>query len=273
MADVRMASPSVPAVLETVIVSAADATDAPTPIRPNTDARSTTATASACMTAGEHGRSHVCARSDVRRSQADTTSAHRARRGCASIGLRRGGTLAHVRTVILDPPTAGLEELLERRRRAGLDRLDEVWEGELHMVPAPSGEHADIVQQLAEVLGPLARAAGLVATMGDFNLGDGEHDYRVPDGGVHRQRPRGVWHTTAALIVEIISPGDETWEKLPFYAAHHVDEALIVNPAERRVHWLALAQGQYQPVQHSSLIELGPVDLTDQIDWPTVEDA
>jgi Uma2 family endonuclease len=181
-----------------------------------------------------------------------------------------GGTLSDVRTVILDPPTAGLEDLLERRRRSGLDRLDEVWEGELHMVPAPSGEHADIAQQLAEVLGPLARAAGLVATMGDFNLGDSEHDYRVPDGGVHRDRPRGVWHPTAALVVEIISPGDETWEKLPFYASHQVDEVLIVDAAERKVHWLVLEQSEYQPVERSALIDLSPAGLAERIDWPTV---
>ncbi len=109
--------------------------------------------------------------------------------------------------------------------------------------------------------------------MGDFNLGESEHDYRVPDGGVHRQRPRGVWHSTAALVVEIISPGDETWEKLPFYAAHHVDELLIVDPTKRQVRWLALAQHEYQPAQRSGLIDLGPADLVDQIDWPTINSA
>lgn len=138
------------------------------------------------------------------------------------------------------------------------------------MVPAPSGEHADIAQQLAEVLGPLAREAGLVATMGDFNLGESEHDYRVPDGGIHRGRPRGVWHSTAALVVEIISPGDETWEKLPFYAAHHVDEVLIAGPAERKVHWLALEHGEYQRVERSGLVDLGPAELAERIDWPAV---
>jgi hypothetical protein len=29
-------------------------------------------------------------------------------------------------------------------------------------------------------------------------------------------------------VIEIVSPGDESWDKLPFYAAHEVDEALIV---------------------------------------------
>jgi hypothetical protein len=42
-----------------------------------------------------------------------------------------------MRTLILDPAPAKLEELREQRRRSGLDRLDEVWEGVLHMVPAP----------------------------------------------------------------------------------------------------------------------------------------
>ena len=173
-----------------------------------------------------------------------------------------------MRTLILDPPSAGLDQLIERRRHAGLDRLDEVWEGVLHMVPSPSGEHADIAQQLAILLDAPARAAGLIPTMGGFNLGDAEEDYRVPDGGLHRGRPRGVWHPTAALVVEIMSPGDETWEKRPFYAKHHVDELLIVDPDECADHWLALEDGEYRPIEQSRLIDLGAEDLAQRIDWP-----
>jgi Uma2 family endonuclease len=172
-----------------------------------------------------------------------------------------------MRTLILDPSSAGLDELLERRCRSGLDRLDEVWEGVLHMVPAPSGEHADITQQLAVLLNGPARAAGLFPTMGEFNLGV-EHDFRVPDGGLHQQRLRGVWHSTAALVVEIVSPGDETWEKLPFYAAHQVDELLIIDSGGRAVHWLALTDGEYRPVERSDLIDLGAAELAERIDWP-----
>ncbi len=172
--------------------------------------------------------------------------------------------------LILDPSSSGLDEVLKRRRRSGLDRLDEVWEGVRHMVPAPSGQHAEITQQLAEILGGPARAAGLVPAMGEFNLGESEHDFRVPDGGVHRARPRGVWFATAALVVEIISPGDESWEKLPFYARHAVDEVLIVDPQERVVHWLALVDGGYQPTERSGLVDLGGADLVKRIDWPAV---
>lgn len=173
-----------------------------------------------------------------------------------------------MRTVVLDPPTASLDELLERRRRSGLDRLDEVWDGVLHMVPAPTGEHADVTHQLGRLLDAPARAAGLWPTMGEFNLGDSEDNFRVPDGGLHRRRPRGVWHHTAALIVEIASPNDESWEKLPHYAAHGVDEVLIVDPRKRKVHWLGLRDGDYLPIEHSALIDLGPDELAKRIDWP-----
>jgi Uma2 family endonuclease len=77
-----------------------------------------------------------------------------------------------------------------------------------------------------------------------------------------------MWHPTAALVVEIISPGDESWEKLLFYAAHHVDEVLIVDPDTRQVHWLGLAGDEYQPIERSALIDLGPAELAQRIDWP-----
>ena len=125
-----------------------------------------------------------------------------------------------------------------------------------------------ISQQLAELLGPPARAAGLRPTISEFNLGDSEHDFRVPDGGLHRPGATGVWHATAALVVEILSEGDETWQKLPFYAVHHVDEIVIVDPAERTTTWLGLRDGEYQPIQRSALIKLGPVELATQLDWP-----
>ena len=54
--------------------------------------------------------------------------------------------------------------------------------------------------------------------MHEFNLGESEHDFRVPDGGLHRPGGDEMWHPSAALVVEIVSPDDETWQKLPFYA-------------------------------------------------------
>jgi Uma2 family endonuclease len=167
-----------------------------------------------------------------------------------------------------DPPPAELQALLERRKRLGQDRKDEVWEGVLHVVPAPAHRHARLAQQLAVIFDAPARAAGLEPTIAEFNLGDSKEDFRVPDGGLHRPGAAEMWHPTAALILEILSPGDEAWEKLPFYAAHHVDEILIVDPDTQHVHWLALTADRYEPIEHSALIDLGPAELARRIDWP-----
>jgi Uma2 family endonuclease len=171
-------------------------------------------------------------------------------------------------TLVLGPAPPELEALLERRCQAGADRLDEVWDGVRHIVPCPSLEHGRIKQSLALLLGPLSRAAGLLPALASFNLGASEHDFRVPDGGLHRPGATGVWLSTAALVVEILSPDDESRQKLPFYAAHHVDEVLLVDPDARAVTWLALRDGAYEAVQRSALIGLGPAELARQIDWP-----
>lgn len=171
-------------------------------------------------------------------------------------------------TLVRDPEPIELEQLRERRERLGLDYWDEVWDGVLHMNPPPTGEHGYILQQLAVLLDPLARRAGLVPLINIFGIGEGKENYRVPDGGLHRALPRGVYQSTAALVIEVLSPRDETWDKLSFYAAHHVDELMIVDPQEHRVHWFALQDGEYKPVQRSALIELGPAELVGQLEWP-----
>ena len=170
-------------------------------------------------------------------------------------------------TLVRDPQPAEFEALLERRHRLGQDLLDEVWDGVCHMNPAPAGRHGETAQQLAELLGPPARKAGLVPMMSIFNLGEASN-YRVPDGGLHRERADRVYDPTAALVVEIVSPGDETWGKLEFYAAHQVDELLIVDPQERTISWLGLESGEYKHLKRSRLIPLGVVELADLIDWP-----
>jgi Uma2 family endonuclease len=171
-----------------------------------------------------------------------------------------------VRTLLPDPPPTEVQKMLERRRRWGAATHDEVWEGVYHVVPAPHDRHADIQAQVIELLGPLARAAGL-RPHGELNIG-GPDDFRVPDAALLAPGSGGVYLPTAALVVEIVSPGDETWEKLPFYAAQGVEEILIVDPDTRKVHWLALSGARYEPIERSRLIELGPAGLARQIDWP-----
>lgn len=180
----------------------------------------------------------------------------------------RDGSLEVMATLVRDPQPVEFERLLERRRRLGQDLLDEVWEGVHHMNPAPHSRHSDIQQQLAVLLDQPARQAGLRPRLGIFNLGEPD-DYRVPDGGILRPGQEAVYLPAAALVVEIVSPDDETWDKLGFYASRGVNELLIVDPQERRVHWLGLEpDGEYRPLQTSGLIELGPAELADGIDWP-----
>src|SRR4051794_14902181 len=93
------------------------------------------------------------------------------------------------------------------------------------MVPGRSHGRAHLSQQLAELLGPPARAPGLRPTISEFNLGESEHDFRVPDGGLHRPGASGPWHTTAATVVETRAPDDEARRRLRFDAPHAGDES------------------------------------------------
>ncbi len=171
-----------------------------------------------------------------------------------------------MRTLVLDPPPPQLQELIEHRRHTGADRHDEVWEGVYHMIPAASFGHSLITAQLAVLLDAPARANGLLVGV-EFNLGV-KDDFRVPDLGLHREPRLGAWVPTAAIAVEVVSPGDDTWEKLPFYARHEVDELLIVEPSFRSVTWLGLYGGKYRSIDRSELLDLGASALADQIDWP-----
>ncbi len=178
-----------------------------------------------------------------------------------------GGSLEVMPTLVHDPQPLEFERLLDRRRQLGQDLFDEVWEGVYHVNPAPHSRHADLESQLHAILRPHARQAGL-GMRAQFNLGS-EDDYRIPDSGLIRPGKDDVFLSTAALVIEIVSPNDRTWDKLGFYAARRVDELLIVDPQERRVHWLGLgADGEYRPLERSGVIELGAAELADQIDWP-----
>lgn len=144
------------------------------------------------------------------------------------------------------------EQLLAERHRAGSDRWDELWEGVLHMVPPPSGPHQRLGMRLAHVLDALAREKGLVGSYetGLFRPGT-DDDYRVPDqlyAGPELLSERGV-EGPAELVVEIRSPGDETYDKLRFYASLGVAEVLVVHPGEGRAELFLLRGDRHVLVQ------------------------
>jgi Uma2 family endonuclease len=130
-----------------------------------------------------------------------------------------------MRAVMLEVPP----HLLEERRRLGVDRWDEMWSGELHMVPPPAERHQSLGSELLAVLRPLARARGLKIAY-EIGLFSADDDYRVPDLGVYQPdqaSARGL-ENAAELVVELVSPGDESRAKLPWYATR-VREVVLVD--------------------------------------------
>ncbi len=142
------------------------------------------------------------------------------------------------------------EALLEERRRLGLDVFDEMWEGVLHMVPAPGGPHQRLGACFLQALGPAVRRRGLSISY-ETGLYAATDDYRVPDLAVYRTEhasDRGI-DGTAELVVEIRSPRDESYEKLDWYAARGVQEVLVIQPDTRAVERYALRGATYRLVE------------------------
>ncbi len=154
-----------------------------------------------------------------------------------------------------DPPQV-VQAWLRRRHALGQDLFDEVWEGDYHVAPAPHPRHGVVDQLLAELLGPLARRAGLTGS-GPLNIGEPD-DYRVPDRAYLRDVPDATFVPTAAVVVEIVSPGDESYAKLAFYAARQVDEVLVVDPSQGRARWYrrGASGSAMEPTDRSALLAL-----------------
>ena len=104
-----------------------------------------------------------------------------------------------------------------------------------------------------------------------FNLGEPD-DYRVPDGGLHRARPGGVFVPTAAAVIEVLSPGDETFAKFASYAAHGVEEVFVADPAQRTVRVWRRAAGAvtpgYEESDRNDLLGVTAAWLTGAVERP-----
>lgn len=126
-------------------------------------------------------------------------------------------------------PTVVTDDLLEHRRRLGIDKSDECWAGEWHIVNPPKDWHSTLQFDLAVALAPVIAALGLKGGMENGVFG-ADDDFRVPDLVV--ARPEDTYgdagKVRAELVVEIRSPGDDSYLKLPFYA-ERVREVLILH--------------------------------------------
>lgn len=171
-----------------------------------------------------------------------------------------------MRAVVLDPSPPGFDAWLEERRRLGQDGYDEVWEGEYHVAPMAHGRQGRLQVQLTLLLGELANRAGLVGS-GPVNVGQ-VGDFRVPDLVYLRTCDAALYYTTAAVVVEIVSAGDETYRKFGFYFARGVEELLVVDPIEHSARWFVRGGSGFDPSPRSELLDLTVEDLEAQIDWP-----
>jgi Uma2 family endonuclease len=102
--------------------------------------------------------------------------------------------------------------------------------------------------KLLKFLGPIAESKGLepLYETGLFRPDSAEADFRVPDlmfARPDRISERGV-EGGAELVVELLSEGDESREKLVFYAQLGVAEVLLIDPVTREVELYALRGGQ-----------------------------
>ncbi len=150
-----------------------------------------------------------------------------------------------MRAVLVDVP----ESMLAERHRLGHDKFDEMWEGELHMVPPAGFEHNRLYNLLLRALLPAVDAAGLTILGDGSGLYDpdvpGHTSYRVPDLVVFEPvvaSERGI-EGRAHLVVEVRSTGDESYDKLTFYSRVGVLEVLVVERDTKEVRRWAVPAG------------------------------
>ncbi|MBL8897334.1 MAG: Uma2 family endonuclease [Planctomycetes bacterium] len=144
-----------------------------------------------------------------------------------------------MRGVMLEVP----QWFLDQRRKSGADRRDEVWDGVLHLPPIPSNEQQRLIGDLFLWLRMhwAPHSSGRVLVEVKVARGaDWEQNYRVPDlallmpGGKACDR-REYFEGGPDVLIEVRSPDDETYEKLPFYAEIGVRELWVVDRDSKAV--------------------------------------
>jgi Uma2 family endonuclease len=162
--------------------------------------------------------------------------------------------------LITDPSLE--ERFIEERKICGSDRWDEVWEGVYIVTPLPNNEHQRIVSRLVGILVEVITSSGLGEVFAGVNLsdvdGDWEHDFRGPDVAVFLKTGKAIdcgthWRGAADFLVEIISPGDRTREKIPFYDRIGVVELLVIDREPWSLELYQRRDGRLQLIGQSTL--------------------
>jgi len=150
------------------------------------------------------------------------------------------------------------DEELAHRRLVGLDRWDEMWDGVLHMTPAPSLEHQRVLGRLIGFLESHLRCAGRGSLLPGINVFGAETNYRIPDltfvaaGHEHVLCTDGVRVGGPDAVIEIRSPDDESYEKFPFYAALGTREVIVIDRDTKRPEIYRLAGSHFVALQQDA---------------------
>ena len=145
-------------------------------------------------------------------------------------------------------------EILEWRKRTGAHQRDAVWKGVLHIMPAPSNEHQDLEGALEANLRLHWARPNRAKVYHNANLapvGGWPDDYRIPDlllltpARLHLDR-REYFEGAVDGVVEIHSPDDEAYDKLPFYEELGVSEAWVVHRDTKEPEIYLLKKGRYR---------------------------
>jgi Uma2 family endonuclease len=155
-----------------------------------------------------------------------------------------------------------VDQLIEERKRKGIDLYDEVWEGMYVMPTMPTNAHQKLLDDLGDILTEVVKRGKMGDKFQRANVGDRrkgwDHNYRVPDMIVVLRNSRAVdcgthYFGGPDFLVEIQSPGDDTEEKVPFYGKIGVRELLIIHRDKRTLRLLRLEGEELVLVKPSAL--------------------
>jgi Uma2 family endonuclease len=167
------------------------------------------------------------------------------------------------------------QHILDWRKQTGADRWDEMWDEVLHMVPNPNCDHQDLEFALEAYLrnhwAPVY-GAKVYHNVNVASVGGWPQNFRIPDlvllkpERFHINRNEYL-EGGPNVVVEIRSPDDETYDKLPFYASIDVAEVWVVDRDTKSPEIHCLIDGVYRLqnptrdgwlVSHEARVDLKP---------------
>lgn len=140
------------------------------------------------------------------------------------------------------------------RKHIGADRWDEMWDGVLHMPPPPILDHQNLEGALEAYLRfhwAQKHGAEVYHNIAVSPPGGWPKNYRAPDLVLllpqrFALKRREYIEGGPDVAIEIRSPGDETYEKLPFYADLGVPEVWIIQRDAKEPEIRLLKRGRYK---------------------------